>query len=115
MLLHFTQSLVDKLLTLVQLLLMEQKLEVLDAQKTPDGHFIHTCKLIEGDISKKIIGKKAELSVDAARRDLIKANHSATHLVHSALREVLGDHVKQAGSRVDNNTLSLRLLTTLKQ
>ncbi|MEZ4753781.1 MAG: alanine--tRNA ligase [Bdellovibrionota bacterium] len=81
------------------------RLEVIDAQKTPDGHFIHTCKLIEGRIDKSFAGKKAELSVDTARRNLIRANHSATHLVHSALREVLGDHVKQAGSRVDQNTL----------
>jgi len=46
------------------------------------------------------VGDRVELTVDAARRDLIRANHSATHLLQLALRETLGEHVKQAGSVV---------------
>jgi alanyl-tRNA synthetase len=46
------------------------------------------------------VGDAVELAVDEARRDLVRANHSATHLLHLALRERLGEHVKQAGSVV---------------
>ena len=46
------------------------------------------------------VGDVVELAVDERRRDLIRANHSATHLLHFALRETLGEHVKQAGSVV---------------
>ncbi|MCB0317265.1 MAG: alanine--tRNA ligase [Bdellovibrionales bacterium] len=83
----------------------DAKLEVLDVQKTPDGHFVHSVNLVDGELDKSALGKKATLEIDITRRNLIKTNHSATHLVHSALRMVLGDHVKQAGSRVDDKTL----------
>jgi alanyl-tRNA synthetase len=63
--------------------------------------FAHKVK-IEGVIK---VGDKVELVVDQARRDRIKANHSATHLLHAALRQLLGDHVAQKGSLVDAEKL----------
>lgn len=83
----------------------DSTLRVLDTQKVQDGYFLHACEVIAGEFSDKLKGMKAKLSVDAARRARIRANHSATHLVHSALRNILGTHVKQAGSRVDDQTL----------
>ncbi len=81
------------------------QLQVNDTQKIQDGHFVHTCKIIQGELNQKLIGSKAHLRIDSIRRSKIRVNHSATHLVHSALRNILGEHVKQAGSRVDENTL----------
>lgn len=51
------------------------------------------------------VGDKVELLIDTERRDRIKANHSATHLLHAALRKLLGDHVTQKGSLVDAEKL----------
>lgn len=68
--------------------------EVTDTRKTADV-FIHIAKVTKGSISK---GEAAVLEVDHARRSAIRANHSATHLLHEALREALGDHVAQRGS-----------------
>ncbi|HEY9039219.1 MAG TPA: alanine--tRNA ligase [Roseovarius sp.] len=59
------------------------------------GVFIHFAEVTEGRIAK---GAAAQLEVDHARRSAIRANHSATHLLHEALRETLGDHVAQRGS-----------------
>jgi len=81
------------------------KLQVFDTQKAKGGQFIHSCKVLEGELSKDCMGSTAVLKVDAERRQKIKANHSATHLVHAALRTIIGPHVKQAGSRVDDNSL----------
>ena len=81
------------------------ELAVLDTQKIQDGYIVHSVKVQKGELSQRQLNSKAKLQVDAQRRARIKANHSATHLVHAALRTVLGDHVKQAGSRVDENTL----------
>lgn len=78
---------------------------VLDTQKIQDGYYLHECEVTSGEFSPKQRGEKAKLSIDSARRARIRANHSATHLVHSALRNLLGGHVKQAGSRVDDSTL----------
>jgi alanyl-tRNA synthetase len=70
---------------------------VKDAQRPVPGLVVHVGQVAEGEIS---VGDIAELAVDEARRDLIRANHSATHLLHYALRRRLGEHVKQAGSVV---------------
>jgi alanyl-tRNA synthetase len=59
------------------------------------GVFMHIAEVTEGSISK---GQTVALAVDHDRRMAIRANHSATHLLHEALREALGDHVAQRGS-----------------
>ncbi|SIN93111.1 alanine--tRNA ligase [Vannielia litorea] len=59
------------------------------------GVFIHFARVEEGTLE---LGQGAELTVDHDRRSLIRANHSATHLLHEALRAALGDHVAQRGS-----------------
>ena len=67
---------------------------VTDTKKV-EGLFIHLGTVTDGQIAK---GQGAELSVDAARRGTIQANHSVTHLLNEALRNVLGDHIAQRGS-----------------
>ena len=64
-------------------------------RKKAAGVFIHLTEVTEGEILK---GQAAQLEVDHARRTSIRANHSATHLLHEALRKALGDHVAQRGS-----------------
>jgi alanyl-tRNA synthetase len=73
------------------------KVKVTDAQRPVPGLVVHRGEVLEGDIA---VGEVVDLKVDEERRDQIRANHSATHLLHLALRERLGDHVKQAGSVV---------------
>ncbi|MGX9350489.1 alanine--tRNA ligase [Shimia sp. W99] len=68
--------------------------KVTDTRKAA-GVFIHIAEVVEGEI---VVGAGAVLEVDHARRTAIRANHSATHLLHEALRETLGDHVAQRGS-----------------
>ncbi|MDO6590716.1 alanine--tRNA ligase [Loktanella sp. D2R18] len=68
--------------------------EITDTKKV-EGVYIHFAKVISGTIN---VGQGAALAVDQARRDTIQANHSATHLLNEALREVLGDHIAQRGS-----------------
>ncbi len=72
-------------------------IEVTDTQKKADGLFIHLGKVAKGTVKT---GAAVELAVDHARRSKLRANHSATHLIHEALREVLGTHVAQKGSLV---------------
>jgi len=71
--------------------------EVRDAQRPVPGLVTHVGVVEQGEIA---VGDVVELAVDDRRRDLIRANHSATHLLQFALRERLGEHVKQAGSVV---------------
>ena len=73
------------------------EIEVTDAKRKLDNIFVHVCKLIKGKVK---VGDVASFEVDETRRKQICANHSVTHLVHKALRVVLGDHVAQKGSLV---------------
>ena len=75
--------------------------EVIDTQKPVENLHVHITKPIQS-VS---VGEEYELVVDRERRQLIARNHSATHLLQSALIKVLGKHVKQAGSRVDESGL----------
>ncbi|MEE8552942.1 MAG: alanine--tRNA ligase, partial [Desulfobacterales bacterium] len=72
-------------------------MEISDTIKDPTGLVIHKGKIISGSIKK---GETVTLNVDRAKRDATEINHTATHLLHFALRRVLGVHVKQAGSLV---------------
>ena len=74
------------------------RFEVADTQKIQSGVFGHHGELLEGSIS---VGDVLDCAVDVGRRARTVRNHSATHLMHKALREVLGDHVQQRGSLVD--------------
>jgi alanyl-tRNA synthetase len=78
------------------------RLKVTETQKKADGLFIHAVTVEEGTVT---VGLGVELVVDHARRSHIRANHSATHLLHEALREVLGSHVAQKGSLVTPDRL----------
>ncbi len=71
--------------------------QVLDTQKPVRGLIVHRVKVLEGTLT---VGEKVELTIDNARRLSLRANHSATHLLNRALRETLGEGVKQAGSVV---------------
>jgi alanyl-tRNA synthetase len=71
-------------------------------QKKADVLFVHFGKVEKGALN---IGDAAELDVDHSARTAIRANHSATHLLHEALRQVLGDHVAQKGSLVEPGRL----------
>ena len=72
-------------------------IDVLDTTKTSAGLFRHHVTVNTGTIA---VGDGLILVVDGDRRSMTKANHSATHLLHEALREVLGEHVAQKGSHV---------------
>ncbi len=70
------------------------KAQVLDTHKQAGELFAHVLKITGGKLAE---GAKAHLMVDAGRRTRTRANHSAAHLVHAALRHVLGPHVAQKG------------------
>ena len=78
-----------------------QDYRILDTTKDAAGRFLHKIEGAIGDIK----GKTVFLSVDEERRKAIERHHSATHILHYALREILGTHVRQAGSFVDPSRL----------
>ena len=75
----------------------ELTLEVNNTIKDPTGLIIHKGKVVDGTIQS---GQSVQLKVDSGKRQATALNHTATHILHGALREVLGDHIKQAGSLV---------------
>lgn len=77
-------------------------LPVADTVKLAGGLFVHRGQVKTGSLRQ---GQAVTVSVDGARRAAVRRNHSATHLLHLALREVLGDHVVQKGSLVDADRL----------
>ena len=72
-------------------------IQISDTIKNPSGLIIHRGQVQKGEAKK---GDLFVLKVDEQKRQAVAANHSATHILHSALRKVLGDHVKQSGSLV---------------
>jgi len=78
------------------------EIEVNDTVKDPTGLIIHKGKVTAGKIGQD---QKVTLQVDGARRKNTELNHTATHILHAVLRQVLGDHVKQAGSLVTPDRL----------
>ncbi len=79
----------------------DKKLNIFDTQKPVDGLFVHFVNETNGIA----VGQKVQLKVDQIRRNFTARNHSATHLLQSALIKVLGDHVKQSGSMVNSERL----------
>ena len=74
-------------------------INVTDTKKN-DGVYIHICTLVNGDVK---VGDTVRAEVSAMRRAAIMRNHSAAHLLQAALRQVLGNHVEQAGSYVSDS------------
>ncbi|HQG13794.1 MAG TPA: alanine--tRNA ligase, partial [bacterium] len=73
------------------------EVEIIDTKKPLPDLIVHHCRVQKGKISE---GMKITLVIDMESRRSTRCNHTATHLLHRALREVLGEHVKQAGSLV---------------
>jgi alanyl-tRNA synthetase len=78
------------------------RVEVSDCRKLPNGAFMHIGKVVSGSIS---MADAVKVEVDPEVRFAAAANHSATHLLHSALKKVLGGHVQQKGSMVNSQRL----------
>ncbi len=75
----------------------EFEVEVTDTIKDPTGLIIHKGRVFSGQVAA---GQTVQLTVDYEKRMAVQRNHTATHILHAVLRDVLGDHVKQAGSLV---------------
>jgi len=75
----------------------EGDFHVLDTQRPVNGYILHRGRVLHGSIS---VGQNVDLVVDARRRQDIMRNHTATHILHKTLRDVLGPHARQAGSLV---------------
>lgn len=80
----------------------ETEAEVLDVQKAPNHQFLHHVHLLYGTLHE---GDILSLAIDTKKRYLTRKNHSSAHLLQSALRKVLGDHVHQEGSYVDDEIM----------
>ncbi len=76
--------------------------KVYDCKKSTRGHVLHFVEGIKGQLKAE---DTVKLTVDATLRGNICRNHTATHMLHEALKEILGDHVNQAGSYVDGDRL----------
>ncbi|KZY75469.1 alanine--tRNA ligase, partial [Oleiphilus sp. HI0068] len=74
---------------------------VKDTQKQ-ENHFLHICQIESGELSS---GVSVKASIDSVQRDATALNHSATHLLHAALRQILGEHVVQKGSLCNGERL----------
>lgn len=78
------------------------RVDIEDTQKPVEGVIVHQGKIVSGSLH---VGDAVELKVSYETRRSTMLNHTATHIMHAALREILGDHVKQAGSVVDPRRL----------
>ena len=77
-------------------------IDILDTQKSEGGLVVHSGIVKDGNLQN---ADKFKLSVDKRTRETISAHHTATHILHSCLRDILGTHVRQAGSLVESNRL----------
>lgn len=68
-----------------------------DVRKAPNGQHLHFCRIERGDVR---VGDRVKAAIDTDKRRSAEKNHTATHLLHQALKDVLGTHVNQAGSYV---------------
>ena len=78
------------------------EIQITDCRKLPNGAFVHMGKVLSGEIK---VEDSVAVKVNSLSRNATAANHSATHLMHSALKQVLGDHVIQKGSMVNAQRL----------
>lgn len=78
------------------------KVKIQDCRNNISGKILHFVEMLEGSIK---LQDTVNLTVDRLRRDAIRKNHSATHLLHEALKKIVGAHIEQAGSFVDEHRL----------
>ena len=78
-------------------------IEILDTKVNANGLYLHKVK--QASVDESLVGKEAVLNLYTARRNAVERHHTATHLLHWALRKVLGTHVRQAGSLVNEKHL----------